>query len=157
MSQPANGPTGDTARRRMRPVVVAAGVALVVGLLLGGLVGALVADSGDGGAAGEQAAPTTGSAAPTAAPGNVEVRIDEACLLAIDAARQAYETLGGAGQALADLDAARLDAVIDRLLPLEQQLREGSDECDVAARRSGGSAESEPPPAPASPSASPGG
>lgn len=156
MSHPASDPAGGTGRWHRRPVVVVAVVALAVGLLLGGLVGALVAGSADGGSVGDQAAPT-GAPAPSSGPGDAAVRIDEACLQALDAARQAYDTLGGAGQALADLDAARLDEIIDRLQPLEQRLRGGADDCDVAATFPGGSGDLAPPSTPVPPSESPSG
>ncbi len=135
MSRSAGDPVGTTGRPGRRPVVVVAVIALAVGLLLGGLVGGLVTGSRNGEAAERGAVPTTGTPTPSpAGPRDAEVRIDEACLAALDAARQAYDAVDEAGQALADLNAARLDEVIHRLQPLEQQLREGADECHVAAR-----------------------
>ncbi len=159
MSHPASEPTAHPRRsHRSRGTAVAVG-ALVVGLLVGGVIGGLVAGPEDGGTDGTPAA----SGAPSTSPGmgaadgrGAEVLIDEACLRALDAAQQAYGTIDEIGQALADLDAARLDDLIHRLQPLQQQVREGADDCRVVAQLPDASPAPGPPPDP-SPSPTPGG
>jgi hypothetical protein len=152
------GGTGRPARAQSWALL--AGV-LAVGLVVGGVLGALFAGGADDGSTGAAPSSAPSSASATSTSTDVEVRVDEACLRALDAARQAYDALDGVGQALADLDAARLDEIVHRLQPLQQQVSEGTDDCRVVTRFPNGSAVSEQPPAPSSsppsPSPSPGG
>lgn len=160
MAKASVDPTGR--RRRTTPWLVA-GV-FVLGLLLG-VAGTLVWGSTSpsfGPRAGRSATPPPPSPSAVPAPGSgAEVTVDAACLQAVRAAQSAASAIADAGDALATLDAARLDQLVRRLQPIQDQLRTDGAACHVAAATAGSSpagpsagsatASSTMPPAPSSP------
>jgi hypothetical protein len=117
--------------------VVVGGV--VVGLVSGGTTPAPGAAPGTSPAA---SATPGGSAGPTGSPptGNTaQIMVNDACLRAINAAQDVYRNIEDLAQAAAQLDAARLDAVIQRLEPLQTRLQDAVAACHVTSRLPNGS------------------
>ncbi|MCF6746399.1 hypothetical protein E9529_19410 [Blastococcus sp. KM273128] len=89
------------------------------------------------------------------------VTIDEDCLRAVNAAQDVAQLVDEMGEAIAALNAARMDEVVRRLQPLQRRLQASLESCEVRAGAGGGPSGVEPtpsspfpgPPAPASPSA----
>jgi hypothetical protein len=100
---------------------------LVAGVLLVGLLGqdSPVATT----AQATESGPVAGPTGPAEPPGGVAV--NEACLRAINAARDIAATVDDLGAAAAALDAAQLDEVIRRLQPLQDRLRASSAACEA--------------------------
>lgn len=117
-------------------ILAVAGVVLfVVGLLVGGVAGG---DGGGGTAEGtassEPSASSTPSAdATSAAPAPVTAAdVAAACVRAGQGAQEALDAIDEAGDAVADLDAERLDTLIDGLRPLRLALPGDIADCRAA-------------------------
>ena len=135
--------SGDAGLNRAGQWWLAAG-ALVVGLVLGVVLTGLLSEGSPlpGEAAAESsadattastAAATTGSSGATA-----EIVVNEACLRAINAARDTYRSLDDIGEAASNLDAAQLDDIIRRLQPLRSALTVSFDACRIATQQEDG-------------------
>lgn len=84
-----------------------------------------------------------------------QATLDADCLRAVNAAQDVAQLLDDLGEALAVLNAARLDEVVRRLQPLERRLQSSVEACEVRAGSAGGSPPPELPPAPAVPTSPP--
>ncbi|MGY1723195.1 hypothetical protein [Blastococcus sp. SYSU DS0533] len=90
-----------------------------------------------------------------------QVTVDDDCLRAVNAAQDVAQLVDEMGEAIAVLNAARMDEVVRRLQPLQRRLQASVEACEVRAGTGGGASAAEPtgstPPsgstAPASPSA----
>lgn len=150
-SSTAAGPQRDASgarhehRRALRWSLAA--VTFVVGLLVGGVLVGIVAvrstqvpaASGDPAMASSPASSPAAASSPSAA-ASAEVQVNQACLRSINAAQDVYQQLGDLGDAARNLDAARLDEVIQNLQPLQQRLRDNLPACQVTTRLPDGSA-----------------
>jgi hypothetical protein len=65
--------------------------------------------------------------------------VNDACLRSINAAQDVYQQLGDLADAAQNLDAARLDEVIQQLQPLESRLRTSVPDCQVTTKLPDGS------------------
>ena len=149
----ANAPAGPPAPPRRRTTRWLITGVFVLGAVLG-VAGTLVWGGTSTSSAPPPARTTeTPPPSPVPAPGTGEggqITVDAACLRAIQAAQSAYAAISDAGDALSSLDAARLDELVRRLQPIQDQLQADSAACHVAGGT--GSAVATP-----SPSSSPGG
>ncbi|NEK87546.1 hypothetical protein GCU60_17535 [Blastococcus saxobsidens] len=150
--------TGGVLRRALRWWALT-GVFLL-GLVIGAVTIALLAGrtpvppSAAPGAAGTSA-PGGPAAATPGSPAGVtgELAVNAACLRAINAAQDTVEVVDDIGEAIAEINAARLDEVVRRLQPLQERLQVNIEDCQVVGQlptRSPG----EGPAAPGSPGAS---
>jgi hypothetical protein len=132
-----------------------AGAVFVLGLVVGALTVSLLADSppvvdtadGTSGDDARDRSPLPGDDV------SAEFVVSGACLSAVNAAQDTLLVLDDVGEAAAELDAARLDVIVRGLMPLENRLQAGLDECRAATAVDAG-----PAPGPAAPptSADPG-
>jgi hypothetical protein len=100
--------------------------AFALGALAGWLAVNAFGESPDDGP--PSAAPSSAPAEPLA-PGTATVT--DACVEALSAAEDTVDVLDEIGSALADLDARRLDEVVQDLRPLRDRVRAGTAACDV--------------------------
>jgi hypothetical protein len=68
-----------------------------------------------------------------------QVTIDDDCLRAVNAAQDVADLVDEMGEAIAALDAARMDEVVRGLQPLQRRLQGSVQTCDVRAGASAGS------------------
>ncbi|MCV2490369.1 hypothetical protein OF117_13455 [Geodermatophilus sp. YIM 151500] len=119
-----------------------AAVVFVAGLVAGGLAvgllsaGPVVVEAGPGGA-GEGGVPG-GALPPEGA--SAQFVVNGPCLGAVNAAQDTFLVLDDLGRAAADLDAAALDEVVRRLIPLQDRLETGLDACRVSTEVGPGAA-----------------
>jgi hypothetical protein len=121
-----------------RRFVVVPALTFLVGLALGAVL-VWVGTSGPGGGDEEAApsgTPSASPAEPTRSPGDgvsgVGRTVPEECTRAADSALQLAEILQDAVRALGDLDARRLQELVDRMEGLDQQIRADLQACREA-------------------------
>lgn len=107
------------------------GLTFLVGCLLGGAVIAAGAFGGDGT---DVAAPSVSAspgddASPEPSPDGVAVRVPQACLDAADQAATVSSQAQDAVAAVRDLDARRLQEIVDSFQQLEPEVQRLADEC----------------------------
>lgn len=108
----------------------------LVGCLLGGVVVAAGAFDGDDdeplrAAPGASQQPGDGEDGPQPTPtsGDVVVRVPESCLQAADMATSAIGQIDRVVEAVRDLDARRLQEIVDQVQKLEPEVRRLADQC----------------------------
>lgn len=145
----------DTPATPVRTGLLAAAV-FVLGLVVGAVTVALLDDDP---VAVEVAATPEGDEAGagpsfSAEDASAEFVVSGACLRAVNAAQDTVLVLDDLGEAATELDAARLDEIVRRLMPLQTRLETGLQACRVATELDAGG--EQPEGSPASPtSASP--
>lgn len=115
--------------------------AFLLGLMIGAVTIALLAGrtpvppSADPGAAGTSD-PGRPAAATPGSPAGVtgELAVNAACLRAINAAQDTEDVVDDLGEALAGMNAARLDEVVRRLQPLQDRLQVSIEDCQVVGQ-----------------------
>ena len=156
-TQSPEGPSAGTASPRgpARRWWTAA-IAFVAGVVVGGVAVGLVSGgttTAPGAAPGTSSAPSArpgGSAGTNRSPtvgATAQIMVNEACLRAINAAQDVYRNVGDLAQAASQLNAAQLDAVIQRLEPLQTRLQDAVTACHVTSRLPNGSGITGTPPA----------
>lgn len=133
----AQAPPSEPSGRRDRPwyTWLAVGT-FVLGFLAGVVTLGLVSESPpavSAAAADPEAEPREPS---TPAGATAEIRVNEACLRAINAARDIATAVEDLGTAAAALDAAQLDEAIRRLQPLQDRLEANSATCETTGTAS---------------------
>ncbi|TFV62615.1 hypothetical protein E4P41_06770 [Geodermatophilus sp. DF01-2] len=105
-------------------------VVLVLGLTVGAVTVGLLSDAAPPPASASGDLPADGGLLPDVPLPTTTTRfeVNAPCLRAVNAAQDAYAAVDELGEAAAALDAARLDEVVRRLQPLQEQL-----EADLAA------------------------
>lgn len=126
----------DRGSRRDRPwyIWLAVGT-FVLGVLVGVVTLGLVSESPPAPSASEELGPD-GEVAPAPAGATAEIRVNEACLRAINAARDIAAAVEDLGTAAAALDAAQLDEAIRRLQPLQDRLEANAATCETTGTAS---------------------
>jgi hypothetical protein len=133
---PQDGAPAPAAPRPVPPVRTGLllGAVLVLGLLLGAVAASVL---GDGPVVVEvPVSPEDQAAAgPSVRDEDASARfiVTGACLGAVNAAQDTLLLVDDVGQASAELDAARLDEIVRRLMPLEDRLQTGLEACRVSA------------------------
>ena len=105
---------------------------------IGLLIGFAVWNTGGGSGGTNQAGPTTSAPATTAqtsasAGATVTVSVPQSCLDAVTESQQSLDLLNQATQAIADLDAARLQTIVDQLQTAAQRIQTLGDDCRASA------------------------
>lgn len=121
---------------------VRTGLLLAAVLVLGLLVGAAAASLlGDGPVVVEVPTSPEDQAAvgPSVGAEDASARfvVSGACLAAVNAAQDTLLLIDDVGEASAELDAARLDEIVRRLMPLENRLQTGLEACRVSTELEG--------------------
>ncbi|MGY1984744.1 hypothetical protein ACI792_00790 [Blastococcus sp. SYSU DS0669] len=62
-----------------------------------------------------------------------QLTVDDDCLQAVNAAEDIAQLVDELGEAIAEFNAARLDEIVRRLQPLQRQLQNSIDTCEVGA------------------------
>jgi hypothetical protein len=124
--------------RRLRPVRsgLVAAVAFVLGLLAGAVTVGLLAEGPLVIASPEEEGidpvPPGGGALP-AEDASAEFLVSGACFGAVNAAQDTLVLVDDIGDAAAELDAARLDEIVRRLMPLQTRIERGIEACEASA------------------------
>ncbi len=109
----------------------------VLGLMVGVLALGLLRE-GPAAELAQQVEQGSGRQAPSASSGaTAGIRVNEACLRAINAARDIGSAVEDLGAAAAALDTAQLDEAIRRLQPLQERLEENAATCETVGAVSG--------------------
>lgn len=131
--------------RRIGWVLLAAAT-FVIGLFLGGIIVGLIGPGSSTPAV--KTVTTTVAPSGTPAPGSSgaagQVTVNQACLRALNEAQSSYGSVADLISALRSLDAARIDAIIQQLQPLENALRADLQACKVSTTVQGPVASSTP-------------
>lgn len=147
---PAEPTTPPKAPRKNRATRwwLAAGT-FVVGLLAGAVIAGLLSEgsptpqagSGPPSATpgGSGPAGTTVSAAASGSGATAQVTVNDACLRAVNAARDAYTAINDIGDAAGQLNISRLEEIIRTLQPLQTSLTGDVDACRITTRLPDGS------------------
>jgi len=102
----------------------------LAGCLLGGVVVAAGApDDADGRAVPQASAPGAAEAAPSPSPSDLVVRVPEACLAAADSAQEFTRQVDDVVLAVRDLDARRLQEIVDQVQQSQPELRRLAEQC----------------------------
>lgn len=109
-------------------------ITFVVGVALAGVVFA-VTGSGDGDGAVSDARASASPAAPTTAPSSagLVVTVPQSCLDAADGVTRTSQEVRGAVDAVRDLDARRLQEIVDRIQALQPQVQALANTCRATA------------------------
>jgi len=102
----------------------------LVGLVIGFAVWGAGGDDEDGGSQAQGTPPVTDS--PATGDGNGQtatVTVPQSCLDAIEESEQSQDLLDEAVQAIGDLDAGRLQEIVDELQSASERIRDLGDEC----------------------------
>ena len=102
----------------------------LVGLVIGFAVWGAADDDGDGGSQAQGTPPVTDS--PATGDGNGQtatVTVPQSCLDAIEESEQSLDLLEEAVQAIGDLDAGRLQEIVNDLQGASERIRDLGDEC----------------------------
>lgn len=101
----------------------------------------------------DQALDPPGAADGGAAAGGAtgQVSIDDDCLRAVNAAQDVAQLVDELGEAIVELNAARMDEVVRRLQPLQRRLQTSLETCEVRAGTGGGPPAAVPTPSSPSP------
>ncbi len=117
-----------------------AAVAFVAGLAVGAVIVGLLSEGSPAGqntAAQESTGAVTTSvtsSAPVSSGGaSGQVTVNQACLDAVTGATAAYGAINDIAQAARDLNAGRLDEIVRSLQPLQAQLTDNVDACNITA------------------------
>ena len=127
-------------RRRSTSWWLLPALTFLAGCLLGGLivgVGTFGDGDGDGTAApAPTSAPADGADDPEDAPGDLVVRVPESCLRAADGATEATGQVDDVVAAVRDLDARRLQEIVDRIQQVQPEVQRLAEQCrSVAGER----------------------
>lgn len=115
---------------------ILAGVAFVIGIGAGAVAVALLGeDSARLPAASTttvSAPPATGAATGTqTAAVTAQITVNQACIRAINTAQDAYQAITELGDAAKQFDIARLDAIVQRLQPIQTNLQNDIAACNI--------------------------
>ncbi len=117
-----------------------AGVAFVAGLAVGAVIVGLLSEGSPDSrntAAQQTTTATTTSAASSESTSSGgasgQVTVNQACLDAVTGAQEAYGAINDIAQAARDLNAGRLDEIVRSLQPLQAQLTDNVDACNITA------------------------
>ncbi len=102
----------------------------LVGLVIGFAVWGAGGDDDDGGSQAQGTPPVTDS--PATGDGNGQtatVTVPQSCLDAIEESEQSLDLIEEAVQAIGDLDAGRLQEIVDELQGVSERIRDLGDEC----------------------------
>lgn len=135
MSSPASpAPPRD---RGGRSFLLLPAATFVVGLVLGGLVMWLGSSGRDGAGEGEPGPAATtaavGEPSPAASPADRTVTVPGACVAAAERAQEVLDLAREAASAIAELDARRMQVLVNEMEDLEPVLRQSSQECQERA------------------------
>lgn len=109
------------------------GAALVIGVLIGFVIwGTTNNDDSPSGVADTTPPPTTSAAASGSAGTTVTVAVPQSCLDAVDESQASLDLLDQATQAISELDAARLQTIVDELQSVSERIRDLGEECRAA-------------------------
>ena len=135
MAEPASPPVAR--RRGGGPFAwILAGAAFVLGIGTGAVAVALLGeDSARSPAAATttvSAPPATGAASgPATADVTAQVTVNQACIQAINAAQDAFQAITELGDAAKQFDISRLDAIVQRLQPIQSNLQNDIAACNI--------------------------
>lgn len=131
-STAASAPRPPQRERSWLPALLPA-ITFLIGVALGGALIAVGTNAGgdDSAAPHSTAAPAPSGSASTS--GDAVVTVPGACLDAANQAEEAFSLLRGGVTAIRDLDARRLQELVDQLQKLDPQVRSLVDECRAAA------------------------
>lgn len=131
----------DTTRRSVRAAAWwFAAAAFVLGVAVGAVIVGLLSEgsgdrqtttAGDTTTAATAATEPRGTASSVAASG--QVTVNQACLDAVTAAQAAYTAINDIAQAAQQLNAGKLDEIVRSLQPLQAQLTDNVDACNITA------------------------
>ncbi len=104
--------------------------ALIIGVLIGFVIWGTT-NSDDSPTGGADSTPTPPSSAPAgeSAGATVTVAVPQSCLDAVDASQASLDLLDQATQAISDLDAARLQTIVNELQTAAERIRALGEEC----------------------------
>lgn len=145
---PAEPTTPPKAARKNRATRwwLAAGT-FVVGLLAGAVIAGILSEgsptpqagSGPSSATTGGSGPASSSAAASSSGATAQVAVNDACLRAVNAARDAYTAINDIGDAASQLNISRLEEIIRTLQPLQTSLSGDVDGCRITTRLPDGS------------------
>lgn len=117
-----------------------AAAAFVVGVAVGAVTVGLLSEGSSDRQAMTAQDPTTATSNPTQTPdaassaaASGQVTVNQACLDAVTAAQAAYSAIDDIAEAAQQLDARRLDEIVRSLQPLQDQLTDNVDACNITA------------------------
>lgn len=105
----------------------------VVGLVIGIAVWGTSGDDGDDGQADPPPAATSSPGSTNADGQTITVAVPQSCLDAIDESEESLDLLDEAAQAISDLDAARLQEIVDELQGASELIRSLGEDCRASA------------------------
>jgi hypothetical protein len=135
MAEPAPPPVAR--RRGGGPFAwILAGIAFVIGIGAGAVAVALLSEDSERLPATATttvtAPPPAGAASGTeSAAVTAQITVNEACIEAINAVQDAYDAITELGEAAKQFDIARLDAIVQRLQPIQTNLQNDIAACNV--------------------------
>ena len=131
-------PAQGQGNRRGRPwyTWLASGT-FVLGILVGVLLLGLLSATPPALSAEQEESASDGDASSVPPGATAEIRVNEACLRAINAARDIASAVEDLGTAAAALDTAQLDEAIRRMQPLQDRLQENSSTCETTGTAPG--------------------
>ena len=136
---PQTSPEDDTGRRARGALYwLVPALTFLIGLGLGAAVIAVTGDDGAREGASPPAVspsptPTPGSPQPTTPTGDATIVIPAACIRTAEGAEQAAGLMRRAVEAARDLNAARLQEIVDQFESLQPEIQESAEACRVAA------------------------